>query len=205
MMTLMTWVAFKCQPLLLFYYILVIISPISIDIHPIVDLFLKGERPKDPCDVLHKVKYSLFWQFSRRRIPSGKEKANYFWDNLLPAWWGPPAALRATAWCRRASQDCPLLQTSYCCPSWIHCPCWIHFNPSLLQASWCRRPRWIHLEVLPYQLDNLNSLWSHFWQANVIYRFAWVPSLSSAIPNQPHVRVHIVNISSLATLNYAIL
>ena len=97
---------------------------------------------------------SFFAIFQEKDSPR-KRKGIFFWNNLLPAWWGPPAALRATAWCRRASQDCPLLQTSYCCPSWIHCPCWIHFNPSLLQASWCRRPRWIHLEVLPYQLDNL--------------------------------------------------
>ena len=33
--------------------ILAIISPISIDIDPIMDLFLEGEWAKDPGDVLH--------------------------------------------------------------------------------------------------------------------------------------------------------
>ena len=157
MMTLMIWVVFKHQSLFLYYKILVIVSPISIDIHPIMDLFLEGERPKDPGDVLQKgVRCFFCVQIFRRRISSRKEKANYFWNNLLPAWWGPPAALRATAWCPQASQGCPLLQTSYCCPSWIHCPCWIHFNPSLLQGSWCRCPHWIHLN--PPQQPLVTSL-----------------------------------------------
>ena len=52
---------------------------------------------------------------------------------------------------------------------------------------------WIHLI----------SHWSHFWLANVIDRSTLLLSLLSAIPNQPHVRVHTLNISSLAAFDYS--
>ena len=60
-------------------------------------------------------------------------KVNYFWKAfeklvaMLPAWWGPLAAWRATAWCPPQASRAPPLQASCRCPSWIH------LNPS--QAS----------------------------------------------------------------------
>ena len=60
-------------------------------------------------------------------------KVNYFWKAfeklvaMLPAWWGPRAASRATAWCPPQASRAPPLQASCRCPSWIH------LNPS--QAS----------------------------------------------------------------------